>query len=107
MPQTQIDYSLPNERRRLLVEATMSVISEHGFSNLTLAKVAGVAGLTAGSVNFHFESKEALLLATLQRVADDFGATLKQALAADRDERAGRLHFECEKERKEEKNTTQ
>jgi len=80
MPEQQIHYSMPNERRRLLIEATMSVISEHGFSGVTLARVAGLAGLTAGSVNFHFDSKAALLLATLQRVADEFTSTLNQAL---------------------------
>jgi phenylpropionate dioxygenase-like ring-hydroxylating dioxygenase large terminal subunit/DNA-binding transcriptional regulator YbjK len=81
MSQAEPDFSIQNERRRLLVEATMSAISEHGFSNLTLAKIAGLAGLTAGAVNFHFDSKEALLLATLQRVADDFAASLNTALA--------------------------
>lgn len=91
MSQSRIEYSLPNERRRMLIDATMSVIAEHGFSNLTLAKVAGVAGLTAGSVNFHFESKESLLLATLQRVADEFGTALQRVLSETRDHPADQL----------------
>lgn len=60
------------ERRRLLLEATMSAIHEHGLSKLTLAKIAAEAGLSAGSVNFHFDSKEALLLETLTHVAQEF-----------------------------------
>ena len=51
-----------SERRRLLIDATISAISEHGLSKVTLAKIAQIAGLTAGSVNFHFDSKELLLL---------------------------------------------
>jgi phenylpropionate dioxygenase-like ring-hydroxylating dioxygenase large terminal subunit/AcrR family transcriptional regulator len=91
MAQSQIDYSVPNERRRLLIEATMSVIAEHGFSGVTLAKVAGLAGLTASSVNFHFDSKAALLLATLQRVAEEFSTRMNLTVERARANAADRL----------------
>ncbi|MEH6593209.1 MAG: GNAT family N-acetyltransferase [Halioglobus sp.] len=69
------------ERRRLLIDATMSAISEHGLSQLTLAKISSVAGLSAGSVNFHFTSKEALLLETLTFLAEEFEQGIDSALA--------------------------
>ena len=75
-----ISRAIQQERRRLLIDATMSAISEHGLSKLTLAKIAGVAGLSAGSVNFHFSSKEALLLATLTYLAEEFEQRIDQAL---------------------------
>ena len=65
-----INQAIQAERRRLLIEATMTAISEYGLSKLTLAKIAGIAGLSAGSVNFHFSSKEALLLDTLTYLAE-------------------------------------
>jgi TetR/AcrR family transcriptional repressor of bet genes len=70
------------ERRRALVDATMTAIAERGFSNLTLAHIAGVAGLSAGIVNFYFTSKEALLLETLRAVAEEFEETVNAALDA-------------------------
>ena len=70
-------------RRRDLIDATLTVIAEDGLSKVTLAKVAGLAGLTAGSVNFHFDSKEALLLETLRQVTEEFGRAMDGAMAAD------------------------
>ncbi|MCP5121929.1 MAG: GNAT family N-acetyltransferase [Pseudomonadales bacterium] len=58
----------------------MTAISEHGLPKLTLAKIADIAGLSAGSVNFHFDSKEALLLATLTELASEFEGTILQAI---------------------------
>ena len=83
MTQADIDHE-PSEqaiaRRRLLIEATISAISGHGFSNITLAKIAGLAGLTAGTVNFYFESKQSLLLATLRCVAEEFETVVEEAV---------------------------
>jgi TetR/AcrR family transcriptional repressor of bet genes len=77
-----ISQAIQTERRRLLIEATMTAISEYGLSKLTLAKIAGIAGLSAGSVNFHFSSKEALLLDTLTYLAEEFEQSIDRALAA-------------------------
>jgi AcrR family transcriptional regulator/ribosomal protein S18 acetylase RimI-like enzyme len=67
-----VNKAIQSERRRLLIDATMSAIYEHGLNDLTLAKIAREAGLSAGSVNFHFDSKEALLLETLTYLAEEF-----------------------------------
>ena len=71
-----ISSTIQAERRRLMIDATMTAISEHGLPKLTLAKIADIAGLSAGSVNFHFDSKEALLLATLTELASEFEGTI-------------------------------
>lgn len=74
---------LPQEQRRQeLIDATIEAIATYGLSRTTLAKVAGLAGLTAGSVNFHFTSKEALLLETLRFLAEEFGAAMEEAIAS-------------------------
>ena len=90
MNKRQPDNKL-SEPRRLLIDATISVIAEHGLSKITLAKVAGIAGMTAGSVNFHFSSKEALLLDTLRCLADELDASIDRALATTSDAPADRL----------------
>src|SRR4026208_983527 len=59
-----------------LIQATVAAISQHGLSELTSAKIAGMAGHTAASINFHFGSKEALLLATLREVSEEFAITM-------------------------------
>ena len=70
---SQADMQEPSEqyvaRRRLLIEATILAISSHGFSNVTLGKIAGLAGLTAGTINFYFDSKQSLLLETEGRLS--------------------------------------
>jgi len=63
-----------------LIQATVAAISRHGLSELTSAKIAGAAGHTAASINFHFGSKEALLLATLREVSEEFAATMGRVL---------------------------
>ncbi len=57
------------ERRRQLIEATITSISRHGISGTTLTTVTGIAGLSLGLVNFHFRSKDALLVETLGHIA--------------------------------------
>jgi phenylpropionate dioxygenase-like ring-hydroxylating dioxygenase large terminal subunit/AcrR family transcriptional regulator len=65
-----------------LIHATVAAISRHGLSELTSAKIAGAAGHTAASINFHFGSKEALLLATLREVSEEFAEVMASALAS-------------------------
>jgi TetR/AcrR family transcriptional repressor of bet genes len=61
-----------------LIQATVAAISQHGLSELTSAKIAGAAGHTAASINFHFGSKEALLLATLREVSEEFAGAMQR-----------------------------
>lgn len=69
------------ETRRLqLIEATIDSLSKRGYSETTMADVADGAGLSRGIVNFHFESKEKLLVATLQFMAEEYAAHWRNAL---------------------------
>jgi phenylpropionate dioxygenase-like ring-hydroxylating dioxygenase large terminal subunit/AcrR family transcriptional regulator len=78
--------SRPSGSKLDLINATVSAISLHGLSALTSAKIAGMAGHTAASINFHFGSKEALLLATLREVSEEFAEAMEAGLAASGDE---------------------
>ena len=68
----------PEERRRQLIEATVTCIASHGISGTTLRKVSETAGLSLGLVNFHFESKNALLEHTLRTLAEEHRTLWKQ-----------------------------
>ena len=68
-------------RRQQLIDATIDCLAEHGYSDTTLAGVSDRAGLSRGIINFHFESKENLLIATLQFLADEYAANWKDAVA--------------------------
>jgi TetR/AcrR family transcriptional repressor of bet genes len=71
-------------RREQLIKSTIDSIAKRGFAETTLANVADGAGLSRGIVNFHFRSKEALLVATLEYLADEYRTSWLRAL-----ERAG------------------
>lgn len=70
-------------RRRQLIEATIASIAELGFSDTTLATVTKRAGLSHGTINFHFKSKEILFAETLGFLArehyDHWTAAMKNA----------------------------
>jgi TetR/AcrR family transcriptional repressor of bet genes len=56
-----------------------------------MADVADGAGLSRGIVNFHFESKEKLLVATLQHMYDEYAAHWRAALEKAGDDPASKL----------------
>ncbi len=66
-------------RRQQLIDAAMSSIAEHGLANTTVARVAEAAGLSQGIMNFYFESKQALLIATLKYVESEFQRVRRDA----------------------------
>ncbi|MER9755456.1 transcriptional regulator BetI [Mesorhizobium sp. M0166] len=80
------------ETRQLqLIEATIDSLAKRGFSETTMADVADGAGLSRGIVNFHFESKEKLLVATLQYMYDEYSAHWRSALQKAGDDPARQL----------------
>ena len=79
-PETGLEVR-PTGSRLDLINATISSIAEHGLSALTSAKIARAAGHTAASINFHFGSKEALLIATLREVSEEYADVTEAVLA--------------------------
>ncbi len=78
-------------RRHQLIEATIDSLAKRGYSETTMADVADGAGLSRGIVNFHFESKEKLLVATLQYMADEYAAHWRSSLQKSGDDPARQL----------------
>ncbi|EGI76591.1 TetR/AcrR family transcriptional regulator [Hylemonella gracilis] len=68
----------PGHRRDNVLQAAALVFAEQGYKGATLRQIADAAGLLAGSIYHHFESKEALYEAVqaegyrrMQRVVED------------------------------------
>ena len=69
-------------RRQQLIKSTIDSIAKRGFADTTLANVADGAGLSRGIVNFHFKSKDILLIETLKHVAEEYRTAWSRALAS-------------------------
>src|SRR3954468_22746588 len=78
-------------RQQQLIEATIDSLAKRGYAETTMADVADGAGLSRGIVNFHFESKEKLLVATLQYMYDEYSAHWRTALQKAGDDPARQL----------------
>lgn len=57
------------EMRERLLDATVSVLIEHGFAGTTTARVVEAAGVTKGAQLHHFPSKEGLVVAAIDHLA--------------------------------------
>jgi TetR/AcrR family transcriptional repressor of bet genes len=73
--------SVPDLRREQLIEAAIKAIARNGIGETTIADVVAIAGMANGAVNQYFASKDALLLAALERVTAEFRATWQLAWA--------------------------
>lgn len=91
MTRQRATRAAPEVRRRQLIDATLICIERSGISGLTLGEVAAEAGLAQGIVNLHFQSKDNLLNETLRSLADQYEATVAEALAGAGPEPADRL----------------
>lgn len=71
--------------RRALIEASLALISEQGFSALTLREVARRAGVTHAAPYRHFSDKEALLAAVAQEGFRSMAALMKERMDQERE----------------------
>jgi TetR/AcrR family transcriptional regulator, transcriptional repressor of bet genes len=60
------------ERRQQIVDALLRVMATHGYERATVAKIARDAGLGAGLVHYHFESKREILVALVEQLSTRF-----------------------------------
>ena len=55
-----------------LISSAIKSISEKGIKETTMSDVSQGAGLSQGIVNFHFKSKELLLIETLKFISNEY-----------------------------------
>ncbi len=60
---------MSNTTRERIIDQAMYLFSEHGYAGTSIAKIEAAAGLTpgAGGLYHHFDSKEAVLAAGIER----------------------------------------
>ena len=65
-----------SERRQQLIDATIRCIAHYGLSSTTMQTVTREAGLSLGTANLHFDSKENLLNEMLLFVTNEYNEGL-------------------------------
>lgn len=68
-------------RRRQLIEATIQSISEVGFEQTTVARIARLAKVSPGIVHHYFGGKNELLEASMRELLEQFRASVVRALS--------------------------
>ena len=63
--------SASDQRRSEILDAVVRVIIDVGYTEMTVADVAGVAGVSTALVHYHFSSKAALITAALREASED------------------------------------
>jgi len=61
-------------QRQRLIDACISALHIHGPSNTTVEKVVAIAKMSPGIVRFYFDSKAAMMVASLQFLSSEFEA---------------------------------
>ncbi|MFC5385321.1 choline-responsive transcriptional repressor BetI [Aquamicrobium segne] len=67
-------------RRKALINATISTIGERGTLNVTVAEIAGRAGVSSALAHHYFGPKEELVQATMRQLLADLGHDMVNAL---------------------------
>jgi AcrR family transcriptional regulator len=65
--------------REALLDATISCLVEDGYANTTTARVSKRAGLSRGAHLHHFQTRQALLAAAMEHLAERRGEHLLEA----------------------------
>jgi AcrR family transcriptional regulator len=93
MSQTEIAESRvrKGERTRTrILNAAASVLAREGYAAATLTEIAAVAKMQAGSLYYHFDSKDAIVEEVLRVGIDHARTAIREALAAVGAEASGR-----------------
>src|SRR3979411_1108366 len=69
-------------QRQRLIDACISALHIHGPSRTTVEKVVALADMSPGIVRFYFDSKDAMLVASLAYLAAEFEERVMKPVAA-------------------------
>jgi AcrR family transcriptional regulator len=71
--------------RDRILDAALGLFHERGFDGATMRDIAEKAGLALGAAYYHFQSKDAIVLAYYARMQDAHAKKARAAFAASRD----------------------
>src|SRR3954466_6927044 len=70
------------ERRRALIDATISAIGARGSLDVTMSEIAGRAGVSSALAHHYFGAKDELLQATMRHILAELALDTRAALRA-------------------------
>lgn len=68
------------DKRQILIEAAIQVISQKGYAELSLRDIAKAAGVSLSSIHYHFENKDELLIEVVKCFKNMFLNELDQII---------------------------
>ncbi len=80
------------QRRAEIVDALLSVMAKTGYDNATVTAIAKEAGLTSGLLHYHFENKQAILVALVERLVSGLEARVEARLEEAGNDSRARIH---------------
>jgi AcrR family transcriptional regulator len=69
-----------SDRREVLLNAATTLFRENGYNKTTVRQLALQSGIKSGSIFHHFDSKEEILFAVIERVAISLRDVMKEKL---------------------------
>jgi AcrR family transcriptional regulator len=74
---------VPTDTRDRILDAAENIVIRDGVARLTIEAAAAEAGLSKGGVLYHFRTRDALVLAMVERLVAAFDADLEEECAAE------------------------
>lgn len=75
---------MPPLRKKALIDAAILTIGERGTLDVTMAEIAGRAGVSSALAHHYFGAKDGLLQATMRHILSELNADVRRALATSR-----------------------
>lgn len=73
----------PRDRSERIIEVATARFCEAGYHAVSLDEIGEAVGITGPAVYRHFDSKDALLLAVVDRMVERYGASYRAAIASE------------------------
>lgn len=73
----------PQNKREIILQATLDLVMKHGLNELTTAKIARQSGTAETIIYRHFAGKHAILTELIQRMEKDFNQNTSAIVSED------------------------
>src|SRR5688572_30487365 len=74
----QVDVTVASQRRKQIMDAARTCISEEGVDKLTLRKVADRAQVSHATIAYYFNSRRELIDSVFLEISEEFMSDLRQ-----------------------------
>lgn len=74
---------MAQDKRKAILQATLEIISEHGFHDAPMSKIAESAGVGAGTIYRYFDDKEALINELFLELKQELSSAMMAGVSTD------------------------